>query len=78
MSENKLMEIKQLPIIEERFKEVSSEIEEKISNALSLSATEENLKIIKQLRATLNKEFGIYEEQRKDVKSKILKPSSFI
>lgn len=74
MSENKLIEIKQLPIIEERFKEVSSEIEEKISNALSLPATEENLKIIKQLRATLNKEFGIYEEQRKDVKSKILKP----
>ena len=66
--------IKQLPQIEEHWKELSTEIDKKVKNAKSLICTEESVKTIKQVRADLNKEFKELETQRKNVKEQILAP----
>ena len=66
--------VKQLPQIEEHLKELSLEVEQKVENAKSLVCTEENVTTIKQIRASLNKEFKEVENQRKIVKEQILAP----
>ena len=62
---NELIVVKQLPIIQERLKELSTEIDKKVENAKSLICTEENVKEVKQVRADLNKDFKDLEMQRK-------------
>ena len=69
-----LIIVKQLPIIEERLKQLSKEIEEKVEKANGLICTEENKTVVKELRANLNKEFAEFEAQRKEVKQKVLEP----
>lgn len=69
-----LIEVKQLPVIEQQLKTVSEEIDVKVQNATSLVCTEETVKTIKELRADLNKELKEYETQRKTVKEQVLKP----
>ena len=69
-----LIIVKQLPQIEEHLKELSAEIDKKVENAKSLVCTEESVKMIKQTRADLNKEFKELETQRKSVKEQILAP----
>ena len=69
-----LIEVKQLPVIEEQLKNVSTVIEERVKNATSLVCTEETVKTIKELRASLNKDFKEFETQRKIVKEQVLKP----
>ena len=73
MIEN-LIVIKQLPQIEEHLKDLSSEIDVKVENAKKLVCTEETVKIVKQVRADLTKDFKNLEEQRKTVKEQILAP----
>ncbi len=74
MSNQELIVVKQLPIIEEQLKSVSKVIDEKVKKATSLICTEETVKTIKELRAELNKEFKELETQRKTVKAEVLKP----
>ena len=74
MNNQELIIVKQLPKIEEHLKDLSTEIDEKVSRAKSLVCTEENVKTIKQVRADLNKEFNDIEKQRKIVKEKVLAP----
>lgn len=74
MNNQELIIVKQLPKIEEHLKDLSTEIDEKVSSAKSLVCTEENVKTIKQVRADLNKEFNDIEKQRKIVKEKVLAP----
>lgn len=69
-----LIEVKQLPVIEEQLKNVSAIIDERVKNATSLVCTEETVKTIKELRAELNKDYKEFETQRKAVKEKVLKP----
>lgn len=71
---NELIIVKQLPIIEERLKELSNEIDEKVNNATSLVCTADTVKEIKKVRAELNNEFKELESQRKIVKEQIMKP----
>lgn len=71
---NELIVVKQLPIIEENLKKLSKEIDEKVSNAVSLVCTQDTVKDVKELRANLNKEFKELESQRKVVKEQVLKP----
>ena len=71
---NELIVVKQLPIIQERLKELSTEIDKKVENAKSLICTEETVKEVKQVRADLNKEFKDLEVQRKLVKEQVLVP----
>ena len=71
---NELIIVKQLPIIEERLKELSNEIDEKVNNATSLVCTSDTVKEVKKVRAELNNEFKELESQRKIVKEQIMKP----
>lgn len=74
MKNKELIIIKQLPIIEEKLKELSKEIDEKVEKAKSLIVSEETVKEVKKTRAELTKDFKELEEQRKLVKEKVLAP----
>lgn len=69
-----LIEVKQIPIIEEQLKSVSAEIDKKVENATNLICNEETVKTIKEVRAELNKELKEFETKRKEVKEQVLKP----
>jgi len=75
----KVVELKQAPIIlydavEAKSKEITARIQS--LNIEQLEATEDNLKILKDTRSSLNKEFKGIEEQRKLVKDLVMKPYS--
>ena len=74
MSNQDLIVVKQLPIIQEQLKTLSTEIDKKVETAKSLVCTEETVKEVKQVRADLNKEFKELETKRKLVKEQILSP----
>ena len=67
-----LIVVEQLPIIKTYLEKLSLEIKEKVNKATSLVCTEDNYKEIKEVRATLTKEFKELEEQRKQVKNAIM------
>lgn len=69
-----LIEVKQIPVIEEQLRSVSTVIDERVKNATSLVCTEESVKTIKEIRAELNKDYKDFETQRKLVKEQVLKP----
>ena len=69
-----LIQIKQLPIIEERLKELEATIKQKTDTALSLVVTEDTYKEIKKVRSDLNKEFKELEDLRKQIKNQVMKP----
>ena len=69
-----LIEVKQLPVIEEQLRSVSTVIDEWVKNATSLVCTEESVKTIKEIRAELNKDYKEFENKRKLVKEQVLKP----
>ena len=69
-----LIEVKQLPVIEEQLRSVSTVIDERVKNATSLVCTEESVKTIKEIRAELNKDYKEFESKRKLVKEQVLKP----
>lgn len=69
-----LIEVKQIPIIEEQLKLVSVEIDKKVKNATNLICNEETVKTIKEVRAELNKVLKEFEAKRKEVKEQVLKP----
>ena len=68
--------LKQLPIIEDRVRELGERVAERVAISVSLVCTEDTYKDIKKERAELNKEFEVLEAQRKSVKSAILAPYS--
>lgn len=75
--ENKLIRLTQNPVISYEGMQGMSELIEKRIAALSIDnqvATAETVKSLKTMRATLNKEFSEYEEQRKFIKNALLKP----
>ncbi|HCT63889.1 MAG TPA: hypothetical protein DIC60_01190 [Lachnospiraceae bacterium] len=69
-----LITVKQLPIIEERLKSLSDEIEIRVNTALALPCTEDNIKVVKSDRADLKKIFESLERQRIEVKNAIMNP----
>lgn len=69
-----LIIVKQLPVIEERLKELSIQIDEEVNKALALDCTEENYKDVKKVRADLNKQYNDLESRRKEVKNAVLTP----
>lgn len=71
---NAVIEVKQLPVIEERLQAIKVEIAEKVAYAKTLECTEETLGEIKDIRAAFNKEFKELEERRKEVKKAIMLP----
>lgn len=69
-----LIIVKQLPIIEEKLKSLSLEIDEKVEYATSLVVCDDTVKEVKKVRAELNADFKDLEAQRKMVKEKVLAP----
>jgi hypothetical protein len=69
-----LIVIRQLPEIEEHLLTIKAQIQEKVSEALSLACTEETVKTVKAVRAELNRDFDELETKRKEVKRAILAP----
>lgn len=71
---NAVIEVKQLPVIEERLQAIKAQIAERVNYAKSLVCTEDTVREIKKIRAELNKEFKELEEKRKEVKKAVMKP----
>ncbi len=69
-----LIVIKQLPVIEEKLKGLSLEIDKDVEEALALEVTEDSVKDVKKIRTKLGKDFKELEDQRKLVKEKVLAP----
>lgn len=74
---NNFIILKQAPIVE--FSEMESrglEVQQEISemNIETIESTEENRSMMKKMRATLNKELGVFEDQRKMIHGKITQP----
>lgn len=72
--DNSIIVVKQLPVIEERLKEIKLAVLKKAEDALALVCMEETLKEVKQTRAELNKEFALLEEKRKQAKQAVMAP----
>ncbi len=66
--------IEQLPIISQNLMAIKAEVDARTARAASLICTEDTVKEVKKERAELNKEFTTLENERKRVKSAILKP----
>ena len=69
-----LIAVTQLPVIEERLREVKATVEAAVAEAKSLVATEDTSQAVKTRRAELNKQFEALEKQRKAVKEQIMAP----
>lgn len=69
-----LIAVTQLPVIEERLREVKATVEAAVAEAKSLIATEDTIQAVKTRRAELNKQFEALEKQRKAVKEQIMAP----
>lgn len=69
---SEIIELVQLPIIDERLQALKAEWEQKTAAAVALSCTEANKQEIKKTRTALTKEFNALEESRKGVKKAIL------
>ena len=74
MNENKIIEIKQLPIITEQLQTIKADVTARVDKALNLVCTEGTVKAVKQVRADLNKEFKGWETRRGEVKKAIMSP----
>ena len=66
--------IRQLPVMEERFQEISEEIKRRLSVADNLEVSEDTKSEVKKILADFKKEFDIFEARRKEVKAEINKP----
>jgi hypothetical protein len=66
--------VTQLPIIEERLRDVKAAVEATVAEAKSLVATADTVQAVKNRRAELNKQFDAIEDQRKAIKKQISAP----
>ena len=69
-----IIQVKQLPIIEERLRAVQETVERITKEAAALVCTEETIQTVKTRRAEMNKVFSDLEEKRKEVKRSIMGP----
>ena len=67
-----IIELVQLPVIDERLQTLKAEWEQKTAAAIMLECSEENKQEVKKIRTALTKEFNALEERRKGVKKAIL------
>lgn len=69
-----LIRLIQLPVIEERLRDLKEATEHRVAEAMSLVVSDETLTAVKNVRAELNRDFTEYENQRKAVKAAIMAP----
>ena len=72
--EDKLIILRQLPVIEEHLHKIKDEVTNKVETALSLVCTEDTVKAVKAARTELNKDFSYWENQRMEIKTAIYAP----
>lgn len=66
--------VKQLPVIVEQLQTIKAEVTERVNAAMNLVCNEDTIQTVKKIRTELNKEFGGWEEKRKEVKKAIMSP----
>lgn len=71
---NEIMKVEQLPRLLEQFEAAGCEIDARLDPLRSLVCTEESFQRIKQIRAQMRKEFDEFENQKKEIKSKVFAP----
>lgn len=69
-----LIRLIQLPVIEERLRDLKEATERRTGQAMSMVCAPETLAAVKNVRAELNQEFAEMEAQRKAVKAAIMEP----
>lgn len=69
-----IIEIVQLPVIQERLLSISQQVKEAVEYVLSLECNEDTYKQIKKQKAELNKQYAELDAQRKAVKAAVLAP----
>lgn len=74
MTNNEIIKIKQLPVLEEQFNAAGAEVDKRLAIVADMVVTDENRKEVKKIRAELNKEFKAFEDQYKKIKSEVLEP----
>ena len=74
VEDSELIKLTQLPVIEERLREVKEEWESICSNAESLVCTEENYKELKRMRSDMTKKYKIVDAQYRDAKAAYMAP----
>lgn len=74
LSNTIMMQVVQLPVIEEHLRFMKAEVERQTSAATSLVCTDETLVQVRSIRADLNNTFKAMEEQRKAVKKAVMGP----
>lgn len=72
--DTQIIEIKQLPIIEQQLQLVKTSVIEKTEAALKLVCTEDTLQEVKKAKSALTKEFKEWETKRKSVKNAVMTP----
>lgn len=69
-----LIRLVQLPVIEERLRDLKEATEQRTGQAMNMVCSPETLTAVKAVRAELNQEFAEMEAQRKAVKAAIMEP----
>lgn len=69
-----LIQVKQLPIIDERLQELKARWEQKAADAGAMVCTEETIQAVKAFRAEMRKEFEEIEALRKQIKKTVMAP----
>lgn len=72
----KLFELTQVPVLEYKFEELGETIKKMVSKYENLIITEDTRKDIKKSKATLTKKLKEFEQERKEIKNKVLAPYS--
>lgn len=71
---NELIQVVQLPVIEEQLLTLKSRWEQRAADAEAMVCTEDTIQTVKCLRAEMNKEFEDVECRRKTVKNAVMGP----
>ena len=71
---NEVIVVKQLPIIQEKLQQIKADVTARVETALNLVCTEDTVKVVKDERASLNKELKFWEDKRKEVKKAVMTP----
>lgn len=69
-----LIVLRQLPVIEDRLREVKENIEQRVSDALSAAFDSGSIEVAKKIRAELNREAKEQDDLRKAIKNKAMEP----
>ena len=73
-NDERLIVVKQLPVIEEQLQAIKQRFTEEAEAALSLACTEETLQAVRKKRSELSHIFDALETKRKEAKKAILSP----